>query len=101
MLGRVVGDKAWSGMAVLTHQSFFFFLFLFVFFFLTKISIFTGRHFTRMSHQEKEFLMSLHLVKAVILGIMRQLLIFHSLIKVANILHCRHPCDLTWGRETS
>lgn len=91
----------WHGSAD-SSKLFFFFLFLFVFFFfLTKISIFTGRHFTRMSHQEKEFLMSLHLVKAVILGIMRQLLIFHSLIKVANILHCRHPCDLTWGRETS
>lgn len=90
----------WHGSADSSKLFFFFFSSLF-FFFLTKISIFTGRHFTRMSHQEKEFLMSLHLVKAVILGIMRQLLIFHSLIKVANILHCRHPCDLTWGRETS
>lgn len=77
------------------------FLFFFSFFFLTKISIFTGRHSTKMSHREKEFLMSLHLVKAVILGIMRQLLIFHSLIKMANVLHCTHPCDLTWGRERS
>lgn len=75
----------WRGSADSSKLFFFFFSFPLCFFFLTKISIFTGRHFTKMSHQEKEFLMSLHLVKAIILGIMRQLVIFHSLIKVANI----------------
>lgn len=89
----------WRGSA--DSSKLFFFFFSSFFFFLTKISIFTGRHFTKMSHQEKEILVSLRLVKAVILGIMRQLLILHSLIKMANILHCRHPCDLTWGGERS
>lgn len=98
MLGRV-GEKSmvWRGSADSSKLFFFFFSS----FLLTKISIFTGRHFTKMSHQEKEILVSLRLVKAVILGIMRQLLIFNSLIKMANTVHCRHPCDLTWGRERS